>query len=68
MGVNEPVAAIESRLREWLDEERRQAAECRDAAASYKGIDVEAEVDLRRSAARHEAIANRIGRVLYVSA
>jgi hypothetical protein len=55
---------LDARLREWLAEEERQATEARAAAESYHGVDVEAEVDMCRSASRHENIARRLRRVL----
>jgi hypothetical protein len=57
-------AALEDRLREWMAEEERNAAEARAAAESYRGVNVDAQVDMERSANRHEATARRIRRVL----
>jgi hypothetical protein len=56
---------LEIRLREWLAEEERQAAEARSAAESYRGVDTEAMVDMNLSAHRHEATVWRIQKVLY---
>lgn len=55
---------LEARLREWLAEEDRQGVEAREAAESYRGVDVDASVDMHRAANRHEATARRIRKTL----
>lgn len=65
--MTERKALLEAGIREWLAEEERQAAEARAAADSYRGIDIEACVDMCRSAAQHTATAHRIRKILYLA-
>lgn len=56
--------AVGRRLREWLADEERRAAECLERAEPGRASSLEDQVEERRRAARHETTAKRIRDVL----